>query len=53
MLLLLDETIGIEEVVAIGYGTVKKSDLAGAISQVKSADMENRTIVRAEQALQG
>lgn len=50
---LLDETIGIEEVVAIGYGTVKKSDLAGAISQVKSADMENRTIVRAEQALQG
>ena len=50
---LVDETIGIEEVVAIGYGTVKKSDLAGAISQVKSADMENRTIVRAEQALQG
>ena len=32
---------------------MKKSDLAGAISQVKSADMENRTIVRAEQALQG
>jgi len=50
---LVEETIGIEEVVAIGYGTVKKSDLAGAISQVKSADMENRTIVRAEQALQG
>ena len=50
---LADETIGIEEVVAIGYGTVKKSDLAGAISQVKSSDMENRTIVRAEQALQG
>ncbi|HPR86373.1 MAG TPA: carboxypeptidase-like regulatory domain-containing protein, partial [Prolixibacteraceae bacterium] len=50
---LVEETIGIEEVVAIGYGTVKKSDLAGAISQVKSADMENRTTVRAEQALQG
>jgi TonB-linked outer membrane protein, SusC/RagA family len=50
---LVEESIGIEEVVAIGYGTVKKSDLAGAISQVKSADMENRTIVRAEQALQG
>jgi TonB-linked SusC/RagA family outer membrane protein len=50
---LVEESIGIEEVVAIGYGTAKKSDLAGAISQVKSADMENRTIVRAEQALQG
>jgi TonB-linked SusC/RagA family outer membrane protein len=50
---LLDEVFGIDEVVAIGYGTVKKSDMTGAISQVKSADMENRTIVRAEQALQG
>ena len=26
-----EETIGIEEVVAIGYGTVKKSDLTGAV----------------------
>ncbi len=48
-----EEVFGIEEVVAIGYGTMKKSDMTGAISQVKSADMENRTIVRAEQALQG
>lgn len=28
-----DETIGIEEVVAIGYGTVKKSDLTGEIGR--------------------
>lgn len=48
-----EEVFGIEEVVAIGYGTMKKSDRTGAISQVKSADMENRTLVRAEQALQG
>jgi TonB-dependent SusC/RagA subfamily outer membrane receptor len=48
-----EETIGIEEVVAVGYGTIKKSDLTGAISQVKTSDMENRTIVRPEQALQG
>ena len=26
-----DETIGLDEVVAIGYGTVKKSDLTGAV----------------------
>lgn len=45
--------INLEEIVAVGYGTQKKSDVTGAISQVKSEDMENRTIVRPEQALQG
>ena len=29
-----EETIGIEEVVAVGYGTMKKSDLTGAIGQI-------------------
>ena len=31
-----DETIGIEEVVAIGYGTIKKSDLTGSVGSIKS-----------------
>lgn len=31
-----EENVGIEEVVAIGYGTMKKRDLTGAISAVKS-----------------
>jgi TonB-linked SusC/RagA family outer membrane protein len=48
-----EENIALEEVVAVGYGTVKKSSLTGAISQVKSEDMQNRTITGAEQALQG
>ncbi len=48
-----EETIGLEEVVAIGYGVQKKSSLTGAISAVKAEDMENRTITRPEQALQG
>ncbi|MCW0482070.1 TonB-dependent receptor [Gaoshiqia sediminis] len=52
-LTLEEETIGLEEVVAIGYGVQRKSDLTGAISQVKATDMENRTITRPEQALQG
>lgn len=43
----------LEEVVVVGYGVQKKSDLTGAISQVKSEDMENRTITTAAQALQG
>jgi len=32
---LLEETVGIEEVVAIGYGTQKKVNLTGAISSVQ------------------
>jgi TonB-linked SusC/RagA family outer membrane protein len=35
-----ESTIGIEEVVAIGYGVQKKESLTGAISGVNSDDME-------------
>ncbi|WP_205461998.1 SusC/RagA family TonB-linked outer membrane protein [Mangrovibacterium lignilyticum] len=38
---LKQSTIGIEEVVAIGYGTMKKSDLTGSISQVKPDKLAN------------
>lgn len=34
-----EETIGLEEVIAIGYGTMKKSDLTGAISSVRTEDL--------------
>jgi len=34
-----EEAIGIEEVVAIGYGTMKKSDLTGAISSISENDL--------------
>ena len=39
--ILTEETIGIEEVVAIGYGTVKKKDLTGAVATVKQSDIGN------------
>jgi len=39
---LADETIGLEEVVAIGYGTMKKSDLTGAIAQIDPTAMEEK-----------
>jgi TonB-dependent starch-binding outer membrane protein SusC len=38
-----EETIGIDEVVAIGYGVARKSDLTGAITQVKADDMKKYT----------
>jgi len=34
-----EETVGIEEVVAIGYGKVKKSDLTGSVSSFRKDDL--------------
>ncbi len=52
-LTLEDETIGLDEVVAIGYGTVKKQDLTGAVSSVGGNSLAERQTVKATQALQG
>ena len=38
---LSQEVTGLDEVVVIGYGTAKKSDLTGAIVQVKADDLKN------------
>ena len=43
----------LDEVVVIGYGTVKKSDLTGSISRVDSRDFENQPLNRVQEALQG
>ncbi len=47
------DVIGIEEVVAIGYGVTKKSDLTGSVASVKGDDLENIPASRVDQALQG
>lgn len=36
---LIEDAIGIDEVVAIGYGTVKKSDLTGSVSSLRKEAM--------------
>lgn len=43
----------IDEVVVIGYGTVKKSDLTGAVSSVKAAAISRQPVSNAAQSLQG
>ena len=48
-----EETVGIEEVVAIGYGTVKKSELSSSIATVSNTDIAKTPIRSLEQALQG
>jgi TonB-dependent starch-binding outer membrane protein SusC len=48
-----DETIGIEEVVAVGYGTVKKSDLTGAVASVNNKDLTAYPSNNLVQSMQG
>lgn len=43
----------LDEVVVIGYGTVKKSDVTGSVSSVKAEDIEAFPVLNAGQALQG
>ena len=48
-----EETIGIEEVVAIGYGVQKRVNLTGSVAVIDSKTIENRPITNSSQALQG
>jgi TonB-dependent starch-binding outer membrane protein SusC len=48
-----EETIGIDEVVAIGYGTVRKSDLTGSVSSVKAEELQATPITSIDQGLVG
>ncbi len=47
------DAIGIEEVVAIGYGVMKKSNLSGAVASIKADELEKYSTSNAGQALQG
>jgi TonB-linked SusC/RagA family outer membrane protein len=54
MSIALSESAGnMDEVVIVGYGSQKKSVVTGAISSIKSRDLENVPSNRIEQALQG
>lgn len=48
-----EESIGLEEVVAIGYGTTRKKDVTGALAVVSSEEFESRSTVQIGDALQG
>jgi S-adenosylhomocysteine hydrolase len=50
---LAPQPIGIDEIVVIGYGTIRKSDLTGSVSSVKADDLVKITSVNPEQSLQG
>ena len=48
-----EDSYFLDEVVTVGYGTVRKSDLTGSVAQVKVGSVEQRAVSSAEQLLQG
>ena len=50
---LKEDLMALEEVVVVGFGTQKKANLTGAVSQVSSEAFEGRSVSNVAQALQG
>lgn len=50
---MVESSILIDQVVVVGYGRQKKSDLTGAVSSLKGKELERITSPNVEQALQG
>lgn len=48
-----EETIGLEEVVAVGYGTVKKVDLTGSVEKVNTDIYKNQSMTQLTDMLNG
>jgi TonB-linked SusC/RagA family outer membrane protein len=50
----LTETLfGLDEIIVVGYGTMRKSDVSGAVASVSSKALQNLTTPDAAAALQG
>ena len=50
---LQEDTKVLDDVLVVGYGVQKKSDVTGAVASVKEADLRNRSTTDAAAALQG
>ncbi|HQM69911.1 MAG TPA: TonB-dependent receptor [Bacteroidales bacterium] len=48
-----EETVGLEEVVVIGYGSQRKVDLTGSVETIKSAEIVKQPVAQVSQALVG
>lgn len=51
--ILVEEMSSLEEVIVVGYGTQRKSDITGSVGVVSSKEFENEPILQVGQALQG
>jgi len=52
-IILQENPSALDEVVVVGYGTMKKSDLTGSVSSVSSDELTQSPAIDATQALQG
>lgn len=52
-IVLVEDTKALDELVVIGYGTVRRGDVTTAVSTVSLDDLNERPIVSAAQAIQG
>ena len=54
-LVMKDSQVGkkLDEVIVVGYGTMKKRDVTGAISSISSKEIENKMATNVYEALQG
>jgi TonB-linked SusC/RagA family outer membrane protein len=50
---LVEDTQALEEVVVIGYGTVRKSDLTGSVASVSDKQFKDQPVKRIEDILKG
>ena len=51
--ILLEENIGLDEVVVIGYGTQKKRDISTSISSVSTQNLKDKPVASFSQAISG
>ncbi|MDR1200565.1 MAG: SusC/RagA family TonB-linked outer membrane protein [Tannerellaceae bacterium] len=52
-IVLVEDSRNLDEVIVIGYGTVKKGDLTTAVSSISNKEIDYRPIISAAQAIQG
>ncbi|WP_287676758.1 TonB-dependent receptor [Bacteroides sp.] len=52
-IVLLDDTQLLEDVVVIGYGSVKKSDLSGSVVAIKAEEMNRGAVTSPQELMQG
>ena len=50
---LLEDTRALDELVVVGYGTARKSDLTGSISSLQGSNLANRSTQQISTAMQG
>ncbi|MBK8704303.1 MAG: SusC/RagA family TonB-linked outer membrane protein [Saprospiraceae bacterium] len=50
---MVSDVTGLDEIVVVGYGTQKRSDVTGAVTSLNSEFLEDRPITNIEEALQG